>query len=74
MANARLSSGLEEKPLGLQHPIFELLERDLVLGVVLVHEVRDDRVELPARCRPGVTMDGSARSSQGEGGTGVPHD
>ena len=56
MANARLSSGLEEKPLGLQHPIFELLERDLVLGVVLLEEVGDHRVGLPVQPRLASTL------------------
>lgn len=49
ISNARLPRSLEEEPLGLQHPVFESLERDFVLRVVLLDEVGDDRVGLPIR-------------------------
>ena len=64
MANARLSGSLEEEPLGLQHPIFELLKRDLVLGVVLLEEVGDHRVGLPVYPRLTSTALRTARNCE----------
>lgn len=47
--DAPLAGGLEEEPLQLVDLLFDALDRDLALRVVLVNEVSQDRVRFPTR-------------------------